>query len=52
MLDIPVVLGLDVGESKARKQVLDSSPAGVPKGVSRKNLVGACRLVSLNINRR
>lgn len=49
-LDISIVLGLDVGESKTRKQLLDSSLTGVPNGMSRKNLVGTCWLVSFDLN--
>lgn len=49
MLDILIVLGLDVLESKARKQLLDSSLAGVPNGMSGKNLADACWLVSFNL---
>ena len=49
VLDIPIVLGLDVGESKARKRLLDPSLSSVPNGMSRKNLIGACWLVSFDL---
>lgn len=47
--DIPVVLGVDVGESETRKQLLDPALAGVPDGMSRQNLIDACWSVNFNL---